>query len=100
MPWRTGLILVAIVTTALAAVAQEKSGPAAAATPAAQFAKLNGEFRGLIAQLNQLRRRYQSDPDADKKALQGEFDEKIKASFCSLILPAWSAPTSTKRRCG
>jgi cyclophilin family peptidyl-prolyl cis-trans isomerase len=50
----------------------------AAAAPTSDFAKLNAKFRTLVAELTQLRRRYQSDSSANKVELEGEWDQKIE----------------------
>lgn len=50
----------------------------AEAAPASEFAKLNSKFRTLVAELSNLRRRYQSDSGANKEALENEWDEKIE----------------------
>jgi cyclophilin family peptidyl-prolyl cis-trans isomerase len=55
-----------------------KSGSGKAAAPASEFAALNAKFRTLVAELNQLRRRYQSDSSANKAELESEWDQKIE----------------------
>jgi cyclophilin family peptidyl-prolyl cis-trans isomerase len=54
------------------------AAPAAAASPAAEFSALNAKFRTLVAELGQLRRRYQADSSANKKALEVEWDQKLE----------------------
>jgi cyclophilin family peptidyl-prolyl cis-trans isomerase len=84
MPVRAGFLLLVmpLAVPALGYAAPENSAAKAAgtpaATPASEFATLNSKFKTLVAQLSQLRRRYQADPNADKKAIEAQWQEKIE----------------------
>ncbi|MGD9723838.1 MAG: peptidylprolyl isomerase [Pirellulales bacterium] len=79
MVMRPFVFLALVLMPLVAWAAPEKAaGEAAATTPAAEFAKLNVEFREMVAQLSQLQRRYKSDPNADKKALESQWESKLE----------------------
>ncbi len=76
---RVCVLLVALCASPLWCAAQEAAvATASTSTPAAQFAGLYAKFRTLVAELNQLRRRYQSDTSANKAALEDEWKQKIE----------------------
>lgn len=70
-------------TCSLALAAPDDASKAVAEeadTPAANFAKINSEFRAQISKLNAIRKRYQSDATADqavKDSLKTEFDQRL-----------------------
>ena len=71
---RCALILMVSLAASVACAAQKSE---AAASPAAEFSKVSNEFKAQVAKLAQLRKRYQSDPNADKKALEREWEDKL-----------------------
>ncbi len=64
---RYGLMLVACLALSAVDVQAAPQAPDAAAN----FAKLFGEWRQLLAKFDQIKQQYQSDPAADKKAARG-----------------------------
>ncbi len=84
---RIFVLSVVVILAPLHCVAQDASqgktakaktvSTAAAASPGAEFSALNAKFRTLVADLGQLRRRYQSDTTANKNALQAEWEQKL-----------------------
>jgi cyclophilin family peptidyl-prolyl cis-trans isomerase len=67
---------------AKAKASAKKAAPAepAAGTPAEQFAKLYREFRENVGRLQQLQQKYNTDQNADKKALEEEFNAKVEST--------------------
>ena len=55
-----------------------QAAPEESAEPSADFVQLHREWKGMIARLKQIQQRYRNDPNADKKALQTEFDAKLE----------------------
>jgi cyclophilin family peptidyl-prolyl cis-trans isomerase len=72
-------LIVAICLAALspAIAAPEKQKPAPAAP---DFQTMFSEWKGLIEKMTQIRQRFQLDPNADKKALEAQFDETLETA--------------------
>ena len=68
-------ICLAALPPAIAAPEKEKL-----AAPAPEFSVLFSEWKGLIEKLTQIRQRFQLDPNADKKALEAQFNETLEAA--------------------
>jgi len=55
-----------------------QAAPKESTAPPADFAQVHREWKGLIARLTQIQQRYRTDSNADKKALEAEFETKLE----------------------
>jgi cyclophilin family peptidyl-prolyl cis-trans isomerase len=63
---------------AKAAASDAESSKAVTANPDDEFNKTYQEFKELVNRLQQIQQKYASDPNADKKALEQEFNDKVE----------------------